>query len=876
MYGRMGKIIHVEFLLVTFSLLGLQEGCCQHAALDPFTPHIIGLDKDSAAQTLVVKWNLTSAILEDEFNITFEIQVGRTENRAVIQTSNVSVIHKTNETVFMWKWWSELPLECTDHSMRIRSFLNNTWSSWSPWKTVLGNKAKEKPQLYPIVKAFKIGSTAYICCIPSQGATVTEIKYRKTALPLININNKTKAIKMDNLKSSHCKGDFQDCKDSAGHRRLNSVYVFDPPEEPQNVNCETRDLWTVNCNLGMLLDKCENSFIQGYFPKKKCVSSFCGFDVIPGQLVYNITVTIALENKQADATGSLTMDITKKVFPVSPTILSKTSTPRSVNISWTLKGNFSSIRLICQIITNNLRNPMNYTFEGKSTGVYHGLIDGLHPYTLYNASVRCAAAQHFWKWSEWSSPIHFTTKPDWGPDLWRQISPVAEGQNIILLWKYNFESSGPISYYKVTWEGQQTEVSANETQTEITIGNGTCLINVTAVDSVGSSPPSQIIIPSVSGRDESSIEPQRIHGSREGFIVEWQQKEWVTCGYTVQWCEVLGSPCSVLQWRKFPVENTSAFITSGNFRPGQRYTFSVYGCKSDGDWLLERKTGYSTELAPKLRPDVTQGEVTYSSVTLVWTFPENRENHTGFIQGYLITVQNTDKAELFNISIDDSSTKTFTIHGLEAENHYNFSVAAFSVAGIGPPGSTLVNTRKTLAYYIIILLASILIPVLLVVLLIRLTWPNRKLLKDLMMDFFGVPVRMDIKSLKLDHSLFEASRKTQAEEMKEPPFSKLEILDPKQESVLLMSASVYSSSENLYRSIPHLVRSHCSQSSHTDCNNQETDFSNLTYISEAPVKEDHSHCTFPASSETQMADPRCQTNPLIHNMDYIASDGITL
>lgn len=37
-------------------------------------------------------------------------------------------------------------------------------------------------------------------------------------------------------------------------------------------------------------------------------------------------------------------------------------------------------------------------------------VRGLRPYTNYTARVRCGAAKHFWRWSEWSQPLTTSTK----------------------------------------------------------------------------------------------------------------------------------------------------------------------------------------------------------------------------------------------------------------------------------------------------------------------------------------------------------------------------------------------------------------------------------------------------------------------------------
>lgn len=111
-----------------------------------------------------------------------------------------------------------------------------------------------------------------------------------------------------------------------------------------------------------------------------------------------------------------------------------------------------------------------------------------------------------------------------------------------------------------------------------------------------------------------------------GFNLSWPELDSLaTCGYTVEWC-IQGNevPCT-LRWKKiqaanntlylpaskvffyfsfFLVVSVSCFLHSllhnlyfiGDFEPGYRYTFNIYGCKENVHRLLKVQTGYSQEL----------------------------------------------------------------------------------------------------------------------------------------------------------------------------------------------------------------------------------------------------------------------------------------
>lgn len=40
---------------------------------------------------------------------------------------------------------------------------------------------------------------------------------------------------------------------------------------------------------------------------------------------------------------------------------------------------------------------------------YTAQLNALHPYTKYQFRVRCSAADHFWRWSDWSGTLEYTT-----------------------------------------------------------------------------------------------------------------------------------------------------------------------------------------------------------------------------------------------------------------------------------------------------------------------------------------------------------------------------------------------------------------------------------------------------------------------------------
>lgn len=46
---------------------------------------------------------------------------------------------------------------------------------------------------------------------------------------------------------------------------------------------------------------------------------------------------------------------------------------------------------------------------GGKSSTYTAQLNTLHPYTKYWFRVRCSAADHFWRWSDWSRIEEHTT-----------------------------------------------------------------------------------------------------------------------------------------------------------------------------------------------------------------------------------------------------------------------------------------------------------------------------------------------------------------------------------------------------------------------------------------------------------------------------------
>ncbi|KAG9354950.1 hypothetical protein JZ751_001663, partial [Albula glossodonta] len=790
MLTRMSWNVHVLLLVVC---LGYENGGCFEQGKPP---NITELNPNTREQSLVVKWRGSDGY--EESNLTFEIHVGRTEHFHIVQKTNVTRIPSPDDTLLSWKWASELPLQCIDHSIRIRRVFNDSFASgWSPWKTNFGEQeADDQTKMFPYQQVLKEGSSAYFCCIPRKGTNITSMIFSSTSPSMIDISDRVKAFVVENLNATPRFGVRFGCRDSKGDDHLCLNYVTFPPQRPQNLSCQTHDLRTVNCswnpgrpsNLRKSYKRNYTMFIQNSNTPVSCRDhlSSCSFKAIPGQQVYRITVKVA--NNLGVVTESIIFNVTERVFPV-PTQLEVKPGETHADLSWTVAGNLSGLGLLCQIGINPSDAVMDVQLQGQLDGWYGSRVQGLDPCKHYTATVRCSLAGKGWRWGPWAD-FSFYTIPCVELDIWGQVKQHIQGRNVTVMWRTHCNGRSPnvsIQEYKIQWEqvDQQGVVwvrGSREMEAELSIGFNASNISVTAICPCGPSVPSSITIHQAENR-EHLLKIRRVKGSvREGFQLSWAMFPFVTCGYVVEWCGCGTVPACNLQWKKVPKEFTLVHLPAGDFREGFRYTFSIYGCVPDGHKLLEVQTGYTEEQKPTKSPQLLDTlRTTPSSVILEWTFNEEDPTHTGFITGYLVNVQKKAQGSdphsyhtsSYNLSMDDPCKKTLTVSDLHEDREYTFYVGARTVAGVGPLSSCTVRTPPNYSHVMV----KVLIPILLVLGLGFLLWPHRRRVMGDVLEAVKDPVAKKIKALELDSSLYETSEKIKALKVEECSCCEIEVLE---------------------------------------------------------------------------------------------------
>ncbi|KAK9523056.1 hypothetical protein VZT92_019485 [Zoarces viviparus] len=767
--------INLLWLQLIFSM-DLRGGCLD-TVLQPLSPSISHPRVDSDGRSLSVSWRVNHSSLVGDV---YEIQISRGESHAVNYTTNLS-LSSVDSDEYAWTWTSDVPLECVNHSVRLRQFYNRSVPSpWSDWVTNYGAQAQDKTQIFPSKRVLREHTSAYFCCVPPRGVGVTGMAFNNRGYPLLSVEAPgVKAIVVHNLTipTTFIKELFLSCSDARGKISYTRNYISFPPQRPRNLRCATSDMITVICTWDSgrrrHLDdgNKQNHTLHIENSNRKpirCKPLSCSFPAVPQREEYNISVVV--KDQLGEETESYSFNISDRVSPVVVVVRVSPGVSHST-VSWVVRGNLTRLNLLCEVTTD----PYSSTQLICNNASGHCEVELLHllPNTCYSARARCSAGR---LWGRWTQPISFTTYPMVTLDVWRRIKQLSDPntRKVTLLWTPHVPGSAAtvnIQGYVVQWsQGGQNRTErkdGRQTQAEVSIDAGQHDFTVQAVVLTGSTVPAHITVPQ---RDDGETLPAKKRVSSNtaaGFNLSWDDVDTATCGYTVEWC-ILGHvvPCTdAVRWVKVLEGNNTLVLpaSTGHFKAGCRYTFNIYECTENGHRLLEAQTGYSQELQSVKSPSLVEPvQSTSSSVTLEWRYDEDDPAHPAFITGYLVTVQEVG-SDQFNVSVADPRRKSVTIEGLQQNQEYAFSVSALTKEGPGEPTSITIRTRTNYAAH----LAKVLTPILLLLGCIVLMWPRRKMLRSGLKEIFAYPAGMNIKTPELDgflHEIAEWLRPQRAEE----------------------------------------------------------------------------------------------------------------
>ncbi|NWH57600.1 OSMR protein, partial [Geococcyx californianus] len=495
------------------------------------------------------------------------------------------------------------------------------------------------------------------------------------------------------------------------------------PDTPKNFSCQTQDMRTIRCTWSQGRD----TYLYGRhspkytlfeeFPQKPvpCVVSCseqcsCSWDR-GKQRIWNITVTV--ENSLGKKTATDVFDVTHRIYPPAPFQLWEESTDTEITLYW--KHQNKGIELFCQAEVLQPDGKVELHNSSDTHLPYPRItLSGLQPHTEYRARVRCGAAKHFWKWSEWSKAQTIRTTeatPSGKLDIWREITPVPGGRNVTLFWKQapDFRANGRSISYEVTWKkvedyskAESISLSSFYNSTRISIDNHAYRISIKAKNDVNYSLPSVLIIPRATGKTRkvtgSELKEEQVNGTDDGIFISWEPRHQYD-SYIIDWCNFPElQPCD-LQWKRFGPSASSALINSAGFIPGVRYNFRIYGSVANRAFLLEKKTGYLRELPCPVDPIVDKVQLTSNAVTLSWDSFITNGSQPGFVRGYHVYVSPIEEdcslegsqkhvlpgdSVLCKYTIENPEEKRYTVKNLLSNNKYKLVVKAYTGGGETP------------------------------------------------------------------------------------------------------------------------------------------------------------------------------------------------
>ncbi|XP_073537970.1 oncostatin-M-specific receptor subunit beta-like [Phyllobates terribilis] len=705
--ARQHGIIAALFLTLKLGLWHCQET----VASFPLTN--LEIYNDSLQQRLYVEWNISRKMYEIS-DIMFHIQVARSEKMNIIEDKYFKPEFSRSRINFNWIWDSQLPLECDSHSVRIRSTVEGNiptaeikWSRWSSWKTHYGdNKERSSTVIYPHERVVLEGSDVTFCCLPGRDQTIQEMMYRSKKMEQSrDMGTDSYVISVKNVTRTRSDGSTVLCVvDNIGDDITpgNVLIVSRPPDQPKNFSCVTQDMESLICswipgpiyNFYQILKV--DYVLHEWFSTKSysCKRDHCILLIPEKQPVYNFTMTAT--NLLGERSLNSIVHLHQRVLLLPPFNLRATLESSSmISLSWSMRADYSSLQIRCQV-----KDLVNVTIRGKGpTGIYKVRLDGLQADTHYDLGVRCMAELSLAGWSNWS---HLAVKtredvPTGALDVWRSVKDDDDDDDdkriVTLYWKPSaiFKANGNISHYNINvrpLEGAHTkrEISiSGVNSTEISIGRQEYNISIAAHNNAGGSTPAELRIPANTAKGTNLIIAERTSGRDEGVNVTWRKTP-NAHGYVVEWCAAPRSQHCDLQWKKYNSTVQSDVIASRDFRPGVRYEFRIYGSKDDGEHLLEKKEGYTKELASSAKPNVRISNIKARSFFLDWSPYPLDGSQEGFVTGYKVFVNDTEKGcnlsdDMCRFYIEDPNKMQITISQLTPNRKYKVAVVAITGGG---------------------------------------------------------------------------------------------------------------------------------------------------------------------------------------------------
>ncbi|XP_048224262.1 oncostatin-M-specific receptor subunit beta isoform X2 [Perognathus longimembris pacificus] len=692
------SVLQATLLLALLSLSTYQTEVL--AKFHPLAPASLRISFNSALQRLYLQWTVQNFPHHQELKMIFPIEISRIRTSNIIWVGNYSTTVKWNHVIH-WGWESELPLECATHFVRIKSIVDDarfpelsSRSEWSSWNEVRAQNPLEPNALlvFPKKKLVEEGANVTICSIFGSNLKDIFCKLEDEQIHGEQLDSHTLTFQLSNVPFIRIQGTNFYCIDNSTDIHNGTVLsVSKVLEEPKNFSCETRDFKTLSCTwnpgvdtgLAWSMQPSQTYILFESFSgeKKYCEhEKLCNWK-ISQELQETYNFTLVAKNLLRNRSVNSLFNLTHRVHPLAPyNVKLENIEATQARLTWKVLSHGNRYSFLCQVELEGEEKVIqqsNVSIKENGEVVFNELV----PDTEYKARIRCAGADHFWKWSEWKHQKFSTPQaaPSEAPAVWGTVRTQNSSCIVNLFWKplSKRHTNGKILNYNVITESLDKPVRVTLHSTsglangmKLTLDQCAYQINVTANNSAGQSPASIIVISGDS--EKEGAEEEIIQGTKDGFFVSWKLLSGDNIiGYVVDWCARLQDQFCDLQWKNIGPNTTSTVISSDAFRPGIQYDFRVYGISTERvASLIGKKTGYYQEL--------------------------------------------DDSVCKYNIK--NPEQKTFVVKNLQPESSYNFLVTSYTRIGEGPNGPfRTVDTPDELAYTLVQIILPMTLGVLLII-----------------------------------------------------------------------------------------------------------------------------------------------------------------
>ncbi|XP_067845694.1 LOW QUALITY PROTEIN: interleukin-12 receptor subunit beta-2-like [Heptranchias perlo] len=408
--------------------------------------------------------------------------------------------------------------------------------------------------------------------------------------------------------------------------------------------------------------------------------------------VYSAWITALNQlGNQSSAFMNFTLD---EIVKPNPPNISKvefsSGSPIISTIYWKDQQNTEWLEIRCR--STNSRWEKKFFTNSTSCKVYD-----LEHFTEYDFQVRCKFHHTHGLWSDWSTSFVSKT-PEAAPigqlDVWYTMDlSDPNGPRVTLLWKLlNVpESRGRILGYIVTLQKsteKNTTIWTKQTMnTWYTVGipRTGYTITVSAYNSKGNSPPTQLLIPCF-----TDLPPPRniaaMYAGNNRFKIEWTEpvkQPAPVQGYVVEWTEVNDKVNLNINWIKLPPQNCSATLAE-NIKPKTCFRISVYAIYESGAGRPLSTQRYSAqEAAPLSGP---RAFTKHNNAVIFWkNAPQDQQ--VGCIESYTIYLQEENsKLPPTIYRLIDPTSRNYTIPDLKPGTGYIVWMTAVTRAGEGKHG----------------------------------------------------------------------------------------------------------------------------------------------------------------------------------------------